>query len=71
MDPRILAATYRLQHSHGDGSWAEMVEDRNHHSPADHDPERSWGTGRLFRCVGCDESVTIQIDPEEVTGPAH
>ena len=62
MDLRIIQVTYRIQHSHGDGNWGEMVEDRQHHAPADHDPERSWGRGRLFRCTSCDESVTIMTD---------
>jgi hypothetical protein len=40
-----------------------MVEDRSHHSPADHDPERGWRDGLRFRCTSCNESVTIR--PEE------
>ncbi|HEY6057924.1 MAG TPA: hypothetical protein VIV06_07815 [Candidatus Limnocylindrales bacterium] len=48
----------RLLHRHGD-SWTRLnpVE---HHSPADHDPERDWSRrGRLFRCDSCDEEVLI------------
>ena len=65
MDPRIFQATYRIQHSHGDGAWGEMVEDRSHHAPADHDPERGWSRGRLFRCTTCDESVTLVVDESD------
>ena len=63
MNPGALVEIYRLQHSHRDGSWGDMVEDRSHHSPADHDPERGWRDGLRFRCTSCNESVTIR--PEE------
>jgi hypothetical protein len=60
---RAAEVQYRIEHQHGDGSWAPMVEERSHHDSADHDPERSWGQRRLFRCTKCDESVLI--GPEE------
>jgi hypothetical protein len=60
---RMLAMAYRIDHRHADGSWGEMVEDRTHHSPADHDPERSWANHRIFRCTSCDTSVTL-VDEE-------
>jgi hypothetical protein len=58
---RFVEAAYRIQHRHRDGSWAPMEEDTTtrHRSPADHDPERDWSRGRIFRCKSCDESVTI------------
>ena len=60
---RLQEAQYRIEHRHGDGSWAPMVEEGSHHDSAQHDPERSWGKRRLFRCTRCDESVLI--GPEE------
>ncbi|HEV8516581.1 MAG TPA: hypothetical protein VGQ47_02950 [Candidatus Limnocylindrales bacterium] len=51
-----LEAVYRLQHRHDDGEWREM---RPHHSPADHDPERSWERGVVFQCTTCEETATI------------
>ena len=30
-----------------------------HHDPAEHDPERAWLTGRLYRCADCDETVAL------------
>ena len=38
---RIVEMALRIEHRHGDGSWGELQEDRSHHSPSDHDPERS------------------------------
>ena len=62
MDPRSVLTTYRVSHRHADGSWGEMTEVRPHHDPADHDPERDWGRGRIFHCQGCDESVSVVVD---------
>jgi hypothetical protein len=56
---RIMEMAYRIDHRHPDGSWGEMVEDRSHHSPADHDPERKWGAFRIFRCTSCEASVMV------------
>jgi hypothetical protein len=56
---RIVEMALRIEHRHGDGSWGEFQEDRSHHSPSDHDPERLWGIRRIFRCTSCDDSVTI------------
>jgi hypothetical protein len=60
---RIEEAQYRLEHRHDDGTWRTMVEVPVHHDSAQHDPERSWGVKRLFRCTRCDE--TVLITPEE------
>ena len=56
---RIVEMAYRIDHRHPDGSWGEMVEDRSHQSPADHDPERKWSRFRIFRCTSCEASVAI------------
>jgi hypothetical protein len=62
---RLQEAQYRVEHRHGDGSYAPMTEERSHHDSADHDPERSWGKRRLFRCTRCDESVLIEPEEEK------
>ena len=59
MDQSLFDLRYRIEHRHKDGSWGEMVEDRAHHSPSDHDPERAWGQRRIFRCTSCEEAATI------------
>jgi len=69
MDQASLELVYRIEHRHKDGSWGEMVEDRAHHAPSDHDPERGWGLRRIFRCTSCDESATL-IPSEEGSPPA-
>jgi hypothetical protein len=56
---RLREAEYRLSHRHGDGSWAEFAEAPLHHGAVEHDPERGWGLGRLFRCTSCDEAVVV------------
>lgn len=55
---RFIESQYRIQHRHEDGSWGELVEEPAHHDPAAHDPERSWGLRRIFRCA-CGRSVTL------------
>jgi hypothetical protein len=67
MDQAQFELRYRIEHRHKDGSWGEMVEDRSHHGPADHDPERGWGLRRIFRCTSCDEAVTL--NPGEEASP--
>ena len=65
---RLQEAQYRLEHRHSDGSWASMEPVRQHHDPAEHDPERAWSVRRIFRCTRCDE--TVMIGPEEDAPPA-
>lgn len=65
MDFRTLEIAYRIDHRHKDGSWGEMVEDRAHHDPAAHDPERRWSMRRIFRCTSCDEAVTLVPGDDE------
>ena len=48
----------RIEHSHGDGEWHEMVEVPGHDS-AQSDPERGWLRGRLFRCSSCADEIRI------------
>jgi hypothetical protein len=61
MDPRTVALL--LQHRHADGSWSAMVEARAHHDAADHDAERGWRFGRIFRCASCSEEVAVDTEP--------
>jgi hypothetical protein len=59
MDANFLVGrSFALQHRHNDGKW-ERLEQRTHHAPADHDPERDWERGRLFVCPSCEEQVRI------------
>jgi hypothetical protein len=59
---RYVEAAYRIQHQHRDGSWGLMEEEEPttlHHTPTEHDPERGWLRGRIFRCKSCDEVMTV------------
>lgn len=49
----------RLEHRHNDGSWSPLEAQGGHHDAADHDPERGWAKGRIFRCKTCDEEVRV------------
>ena len=54
-----LAGRVTLEHRHSDGSWYELEPVRTHHDPAQHDPERDWDQGMVFRCEACEEEVRI------------
>jgi hypothetical protein len=58
MIPNIdITQLYRLEHGHADGSRHPM--EIEHHDPAQHDPERSWGRAKVFRCVKCNETIAL------------
>lgn len=59
---RFVESAYQIQHQHRDGTWGVMEEVEPsplHHTSAEHDPERNWLRGRVFKCKTCDASVTI------------
>jgi hypothetical protein len=56
---RLREAEYRLTHRHADGSWGALVEAPLHHGAVEHDAERSWRSGTLFRCESCEEAVLV------------
>lgn len=58
---RFIETAYRIQHQHNDGSWSPMEEEPaiRHHTSVEHDPERSWLRGRIFRCSSCGETMTV------------
>ena len=64
---RFVETQYRLEHRHDDGSYAPMQEQPLHHGAPEHDPERQWSLGRIFRCTRCDEAVTLV--PGDDRGP--
>lgn len=58
-DRQIEMLELQMRHRHSDGGWGEMVEQRRHYDPSDHDVERDRPEGRVYRCEGCDQEVTI------------
>lgn len=53
----------RLQHSHG-GEWHDLTEVTPAHDSAEGDPERSWVSGRVFRCSTCEHEIRIVAQDE-------
>jgi hypothetical protein len=64
VDQQRFEVRYLMSHRHKDGSWAEMEEVRSRHDPASHDPERSWGLRRIFKCRTCEEWATVSPGAE-------
>ena len=68
MDPRLAPMMLQFSHPHDDGSMGTFErEPPPHHDPAEHDPERLWGSGTLYRCTSCDEQILVdyrdELDP--------
>jgi hypothetical protein len=63
----VRSAGFQLEHRHSDGSWSQLERE---HDTAEHDPERSWLAGILFRCRTCDEQVRVTTarDPDPGDG---
>ena len=68
----VLGEGLRIEHRHGDGSWAVM-EREDPHDAADVDPEREWDRGHVYVCA-CGEEVRVTgsagADAEEPAGAA-
>ena len=52
-----VAESLRIEHRHGDGSWAAM-ERADPHDPAELDPEREWERGHVYVCE-CGEEIRV------------
>jgi hypothetical protein len=61
MDQRWRAELMLIEHRHSDGSWGSLEPERSHHDVADHDPERDWAEGQVFRCKDCDEQFRVRL----------
>jgi len=65
---RIADLGFSFQHQHEDGSWGRFEATGEHHDPSEHDPEREWGTGTVYRCTTCDEEIVV-TRPDEPAEP--
>jgi hypothetical protein len=54
----------RIEHNHGAGQWDAMEEVSAPHDSAEHDPERAWQKGRVFRCTTCEDEIRVVLDDE-------
>jgi hypothetical protein len=41
----------------------------SHHSPSDHDPERDWATGTIYKCTSCDEEIVVAYEEPDTLRP--
>jgi hypothetical protein len=48
-----------IEHRHSDGTWSPLEPAPQHHDASQHDPERDWARGEVFRCAACEEEVRI------------
>ena len=62
---RSMLPLLRLEHRHGD-RWIRF-EPSPEHDVAENDPERSWASGRLYRCPECSEEIRIDRDHDDRT----
>lgn len=61
-DPSLM----KIEHRHSDGSWSSLEPMPQHHDPAQHDPERGWERGQVFKCAACEEEVRISAETPEL-----
>jgi hypothetical protein len=68
MDPNLrIIQEMRIEHRHDDGTWSAMKP--AHHGQPDHDSERSWLRGVIFRCTTCEEEVAVTQGGDEAGAP--
>ena len=69
MDPNIrILQDLRLEHRHSDGTSSPM--EPAHHGEPEHDSERGWLRGLIFRCTTCSEEVAVTQGVQEEGTPA-
>jgi hypothetical protein len=61
---QLYGQQLRLEHRHSDGTWATLEPEESHHDSAEHDAERAWLKGRIYRCTRCEEQVRITVEPD-------
>jgi hypothetical protein len=59
---RLAEISITFQHRHDDGKWGTFEPKPAHHSPGDHDPEREWAAGTIYKCTSCDEEIVVSHD---------
>jgi hypothetical protein len=69
MEARFSNIQLLVEHRHNDGSWGRLQRE-SHHTSVDHDPERDWAKGEIYRCTSCDELVRVRREPD-VEDPHH
>jgi len=62
----LVDSSFVIEHRHSDGSWSALEPSPQRHDPAQHDPERGWEHGRVFKCAACEEEVRISAETPEL-----
>ena len=65
---RIAELNLTLRHRHDDGAFGTFEPEQTHHSPTDHDPERGWASGTIYKCTTCDEEIVVGRSEERRVG---
>jgi hypothetical protein len=60
---------FRFSHRHDDGTVGTFEPKEGHHGPDDHDPERAWATGTIYKCTTCDEEIAVGHEDPSVIRP--
>jgi hypothetical protein len=66
---RVADLNLSFQHRHDDGTMGTFAPGQSHHSPSDHDPERDWATGTIYKCMTCDEEILVAHDDPSTLRP--
>jgi hypothetical protein len=66
---RIAELNLRFEHRHSDGTMGTFEPRSSHHSPSDHDPERDWATGTIYKCTSCDEEIVVAYEEPDTLRP--
>ena len=66
---RVADLNIRFQHRHDDGTLGAFEPESSHHSPTDHDPERDWASGTIYKCITCDEEIIVAHDDPSALRP--
>ena len=59
---RVAELNIRFQHRHSDGTMGSFEPEDTPHSPSEHDPERDWASGTIYKCTTCDEEIVVEYD---------
>jgi hypothetical protein len=63
--PQLFDKVPLVEHLHADGTSSPMEIEPVPDDAAEHDPERTWAGGRIYRCTRCDERVKVTFPPVE------
>ena len=66
---RVAELNFSFQHRHDDGALGTFEPRPSHHRPSDHDPERDWAAGTIYKCMTCDEEIIVAHDDPSALRP--